>query len=289
MVPNQPAYKRITLYDLILMSLAIISIVIVIFLAFLPHDEGLYRLFRVLDSLIALVFLGDFFARLSRAPNRSQYFFRQLGWLDLLGGIPINGVGIFRLARLVRGVRALRHTNAREFFGSVRDQLAQNTLLFTAFIALFAVFAASASVLVFETREPGANIHTAQQAIWWAFVTVATVGYGDFYPVTTAGRLTGILLMVVGIGVFGVMSAFLANAFIAPHRNRLFSRSSELAELKQEMLEQRQILAQIQSNLTPNTPTQASGTSQTGASQTSSSQDNPLQAGAAQVPPSSAQ
>jgi voltage-gated potassium channel len=238
------------------MTLAVVSIIIIIFLAFLPKGEPLYRLFRVLDSLIALVFLGDFFSRLGRARNRKEYFFKQLGWLDLLGGIPINGVGVFRLARLVRGFRALRHTNAREFFASLRDHLAQNTLVFTVYIALLAVFAASTSVLIFEAKTPGSNIHNAIDAVWWAFVTIATVGYGDFYPVTTPGRITGILLMFIGVGIFGVLSAFLANAFISPRRVAApASTPTDLAELKSELTQLRQLLVQIQADLaTPRKP-----------------------------------
>ena len=250
MVENRPAFKRITLYDLILMILAFISIIIVTFLVFLPKDEALYRLFRVLDSLIALVFLGDFFFRFGNTKDRKEYFFKQMGWLDLLGGIPLNGVGIFRLARIVRGFRALRHTKAREFVSSLRDHLAQNTLVFMIFLALLAVFAASAIELVFEAKTPGGNIHTSVEAIWWAFVTIATVGYGDYYPVTTPGRITGILLMFVGVGIFGVLSAFLANAFISPSRKNLGTLSStDLVEMKSELVELRQLLAHIQTVL----------------------------------------
>ena len=244
---NQPKTRRITLYDLILMILAFISIFIFFFQVFLPKDDPLFQLFRTLDTFIALVFLADFFARLVRAESRKQYFFHQFGWLDFMGGIPIYGLGLFRLARLVRGFRVLRHTNAREFIRSLRDQLAQNTVLFTIFSALLALFAASVSVLIFESKSPGSNIHTAQEAVWWAFVTVATVGYGDYYPVTFPGRITGILLMVVGVGVFGVISAFLAHTFISPNRRAGTPyNNAELAEMKGELVEIRQLLAQIQ-------------------------------------------
>jgi len=244
---NQPKTRRITLYDLILMILAFISIFIFFFQIFLPKDDPLFQLFRTLDTFIALVFLADFFARLIRAPSRRQYFFKQFGWLDFMGGIPIYGLGLFRLARLVRGFRVLRHTNAREFIRSLRDQLAQNTVLFTIFSAMLALFAASASVLIFEAHAPGSNIHTAEQAVWWAFVTVATVGYGDYYPVTFAGHITGVLLMVVGVGIFGVISAFLAHTFISPNRRAgTPNNNAKLAEMKGELVEIRQLLAQIQ-------------------------------------------
>ena len=71
-------------------------------------------------------------------------------------------------------------------------------------------------ILDTERHDPNANIKTASDALWWAYVTVTTVGYGDKYPVTTAGRFVGVLLMTIGVGLFGVLTGYLANAFLKP-------------------------------------------------------------------------
>jgi voltage-gated potassium channel len=55
--------------------------------------------------------------------------------------------------------------------------------------------------------------------MWYTVVTMSTVGYGDQYPVTELGRLFGSLVIVVGVGVFGTLTGFLANAFLAPRRD----------------------------------------------------------------------
>ena len=56
--------------------------------------------------------------------------------------------------------------------------------------------------------------------MWWDYVTITTVGYGDYYPVTPLGRLIGILLMTAGVGLFGTLSGFLANTFLSPRKRR---------------------------------------------------------------------
>jgi voltage-gated potassium channel len=67
-----------------------------------------------------------------------------------------------------------------------------------------------------EGSAPDASITTGQDAIWYLIVTMSTVGYGDLYPVTDLGRLIGSVIIVVGVGVFGTLTGFLANAFMAP-------------------------------------------------------------------------
>jgi voltage-gated potassium channel len=72
-------------------------------------------------------------------------------------------------------------------------------------------------VLLFEEKAKGSNIHDYPDALWWAIVTVTTVGYGDRYPVTSGGRVVAVILMLVGIGLIGVLTATVASVFIKEH------------------------------------------------------------------------
>ena len=75
---------------------------------------------------------------------------------------------------------------------------------------------ASVLVLQFESGSPDANIKTGGDAIWWGIVTLTTVGYGDRYPVTFLGRLTGVSVMVAGIGIIGALASILASMLVSP-------------------------------------------------------------------------
>ncbi len=98
-------------------------------------------------------------------------------------------------------------------------------------MTLLLVVVASAAIMSFEDV-PQANIKGVEDALWWAVVTMTTVGYGDRYPVTSEGRLVGALLMIAGVGLFGTFSGFVASWFIAP-RSR--EQESELELLRQEI------------------------------------------------------
>ena len=71
-------------------------------------------------------------------------------------------------------------------------------------------------MLQFEGRSPDANIVTGGDALWWGFVTITTVGYGDFYPVTGLGRMVGVLVMFAGVGIIGALASILASLLVPP-------------------------------------------------------------------------
>jgi len=87
------------------------------------------------------------------------------------------------------------------------------------------------AVLFAESGEPGANIKTAGAAIWWVFETISTVGYGDYYPVTTIGRCIGVMTMIFGVGMFGAITASILSLL---HINTGSSGSSDAEALRAE-------------------------------------------------------
>jgi len=191
------------------------------------------------DYGVCVLFAGDFVVSLYRAPDRRRYFFRW-GWLDLLSSIPVLSVARWgRIARIARVFRVLRGVRAtREITAVILKERARNTFLAASLLALLLVVVCSIAVLHFETTHD-ANIRTAEDAVWWSFATITTVGYGDRYPVTSEGRFVAVILMCAGVGLFGTLSGFLATWFLG-HRHD--DHESDLAALRKEISALREMI-----------------------------------------------
>ena len=116
-------------------------------------------------------------------------------------------------------------------FGPILRWFLENRAQAALYVVLTAVvivleFSALA-MLPLESRSPNANITTGGDAIWWGIVTMTTVGYGDKYPVTSGGRIVGVFVMVIGVGLFGTLSGFLANLFLAPQKTSKAEASAD--------------------------------------------------------------
>jgi voltage-gated potassium channel len=209
-------------YNLFILVLTLFSLAVMVLLL-LPLDAESRQLLQAYDFVICMIFLGDFAYSLTGSHPRRQYFIYERGWLDLLGSIPTLGffefTALFRLARisrLARVTRLLRGNNRREL---VRDMIV-NRGQYASFITILAagmiLSTASFLVLQFESRSPDSNIKTGADAIWWGFVTITTVGYGDRFPVTLAGRLVGLFVMLTGVGIIAALASILASLLVPP-------------------------------------------------------------------------
>ena len=110
----------------------------------------------------------------------------------------------------------IAHYGARNLRRQFREHRADAALAVIAFLILCVLDLGAIAVTLAERTNPDANIKTAADALWWAFVTITTVGYGDVYPISGWGRIVGLLVMMTGVGLFGVLTGYLANSFLAP-------------------------------------------------------------------------
>lgn len=199
----------------ILLSVYVLVVLVIDTLVKLPTETA--RLLTFIDDIICVFFLFEFCLRFYQAENKLK--FMQWGWIDLISSIPalpfLRAGRALRLVRLLRIMRAFRST--KHLIRYVFESRVKGTFTAVSIIAVLMILFSSVAILQVEDQ-PTSNIKSAEDALWWSYVTITTVGYGDKYPVTTEGRLIAAVLMTVGVGLFGTFTGFLASWFVAERK-----------------------------------------------------------------------
>ncbi len=239
MTTASPARQRTGPYQIFMLGLCVYALAILSVETFAPLDQRTRQILVYADMGVCGLFFLDFMISLVKARDRLHYLSRW-GWVDLLSSIPtIPILRLGRAARILRVLRLLRGVRSIKILSTfILDRRAESGFLAAALLSILLVVFGSIAVLQFEST-PEANIKTAQDALWWAFVTITTVGYGDRFPVTSEGRIVGALLMTAGVGLFGTFAGFVAAWFLEPSRRR---ERSELQDVKEELAAVRRLL-----------------------------------------------
>jgi voltage-gated potassium channel len=199
-----------------------------------PHGREAHIIWAV-DWAIWGLFVLDYVVRLGLASNRRHWFLRHL--LDFaIVTLPL--LRPLRLLRLLVLIEVLQKAVGNAFRGRI--------VVYTASGVVLLIYTASLAVLDKERYLHGATINSFGKAIWWSITTVTTVGYGDVYPVTNAGRVIAVFLMIGGISLVGVVTAALASWIIqrvaeeetatqAATETHIEELRSDIRELAQEL------------------------------------------------------
>jgi len=199
--------ERVTKYPLALLGIAWLVIAIVV----LTKDLNGSASTALVGSLFALwaMALVEYAIRLVVTPDRRGYLKRR--WVEPATVVvpPLQGwhlVGMEKVSLLVYEAELRAETI-----------LKHHSLFRVLIAAAGTLFLGAWLVLLFEENAKGSNIHSYPDAVWWAIVTVTTVGYGDRFPVSAGGRAVAVVLMLVGIGLIGVLTATVASVFVKEH------------------------------------------------------------------------
>jgi voltage-gated potassium channel len=229
--------ERATAWPMLFLAVAIIPIIVVPLVVKLsPRSTSLLL---AADWLIWAAFAIEYIIRAFIAPRKWHFFSHNV--IDFVV-VAIPFAQPLRLLRSVRVLRVLRATRVAAFAGKGakegRALFSRENFSYAILVGSLAILGGAALVLVVEKDASTSNIRSFPDAIWWAISTVATVGYGDKYPVTAEGRAIAIVLMLLGIGLFGLIAATLSSFFVEQHtKNQLDEVVSRLEAIERALVE----------------------------------------------------
>lgn len=201
-------------YELFILALSLLSLLNLVVTLIPRIDPTVREVVLIMDDFITVVFVVDFVSRLVSAESKRHYLMKDWGWADLLASLPFYQVKIFRLFRILKVVHLSRIFGWHNILHEVRTNRAQSALYLVIVMVILVLEFGGGGIVYAEANNANANIQTAADGIWWSFVSITTVGYGDRYPVTPLGRMVGMITMVLGVGLFGVLTGFLASVFV---------------------------------------------------------------------------
>ncbi len=243
-------------YEIFIAAISVLSVFNMILDYFPSIYPAAVNVVLIINIVLTILFVYDFSLRLATAPSRSYYFIRSYGWADLLAVIP--AFRIFRLFRIYKAYRIVHKHGAKFILNYLSRNRAASALYILVLMVILIIEFGSILVLQVEQGSPSANITSATDAIWWAYVTITTVGYGDQFPVTNAGRLVGILVMTTGVAVFATFAGLISSKLLASppkeeEKPEVIAEGDDVAryrsELKQLISERERIEREIASRI----------------------------------------
>ncbi len=184
------------------------------------------KIFKFEEVIVSLIFLGEYFYRILKAKSKFKYIFSFLGIIDLLSFLPfyIGLLNIFNyntilLLQLSRLLKLIRYFHGFKLLGDVLKEEAESLMVAIAVMFIIVIFA-SVGIYIFEHNVQPETFGSVPRAMWWAIVTLTTVGYGDVTPVTPQGKIFATFITIAGVGLVSLPAGIIASGFTEQLRLR---------------------------------------------------------------------
>lgn len=201
------------LFDIILLSLILASTAIIMMESVPQLDKRFHYTFLIIEWVISIFFTMEYSMRIAVVKNKKNYIFSFFGIIDFLALVPFflsfffPITKYFLIFRMLRMLRIFRIFNLLDFMNDgyliVRalKNSSRKIYIFLLFLIIFSVIVGSLMFMVEGGRQ---GFETIPQSIYWAVVTVTTVGYGDVSPITPLGKFFAVILMLAGYSIIAV-------------------------------------------------------------------------------------
>ncbi len=206
-------------FALFIQSLIILSLVTFSIETLPDISKGTRDFLAVTEIIIVLIFTIEYILRIVAAEKKFSFIFSFYGLIDLAAiapfyfatGLDLRSVRVFRLIRLVRILKLFRYSAAIRRF-RVALAIAKEELILFSVVTLMLLFLSAVGIYYCENEAQPEVFRSIFDALWWSVATLTTVGYGDIYPVTVAGKLFSFFVLMIGLGIIAVPTGLVASA-----------------------------------------------------------------------------
>lgn len=186
------------------------------------------------EILCVIVFSIEYVLRIYVSDKPLKYIFSFFGIIDLLAILPLylnvaldlRSLRAFRIFRIFRALKLVRYNRALHRF-QIAAQIVKEEIILFFMVASILIFLSAAGIYFFENEAQPELFSSIFESLWWAIVTLTTVGYGDVYPVTIGGKIFTFFVLIIGVGIVTLPAGIMATALTK-------ARSIEEAEIKKE-------------------------------------------------------
>jgi voltage-gated potassium channel len=206
-------------FDWTIQALILVSIVNFSIETLPGLQESTLKILWYIRITTVVIFTIEYLARLIVADHKLAYIFSFFGIIDLAAilpfylttGLDLRSLRAFRLLRLFRVLKLVRYSNAIQRYKRAFSICKEEFVLFLG-VALITLYLAAAGIYFFENAAQPDVFSSIFSSLWWAVVTMTTVGYGDTYPITVGGKVFAGCILLIALGVVAVPTGLIASA-----------------------------------------------------------------------------
>lgn len=203
--------SKIDIFEIVVLALTLFVLFSIGIQHFITINVELAKLLNIFEVVCCIIFIIEWLIRFIKSNNKARFTLFNI--VDLIASIPIYympGFKAIRLIRIMKIIKVIGGLSRLNYYYFNNRRVIYKLTFFIVFI--FLMFISPVLILHFEHSAGG--IKTAGDALWWTFVTVTTIGYGDLYPVTMAGRILTVCISMGGIALFNLLTALIIDKII---------------------------------------------------------------------------
>lgn len=172
-----------------------------------------------IELVCIIVFTIEYVLRIYVADKKLRFIFSFFGLIDLLAilpfyvafGVDLRSLRALRFVRLFRLFKLVRYNKALKHFAKA-IKIAKEEIFLFLFITLILVYLSAVGIYYFENEAQPDHFSSIFDSLWWAIITLTTVGYGDVYPITIGGRIFTFIILMIGLGIVAIPAGILSSA-----------------------------------------------------------------------------